>query len=72
MVGSSLARLGLKAAGQAAGAGGWGFADIAQRLSPAVSKFQVRAALARGHRCCPRCCRRCRCLQACALGRLAS
>lgn len=40
MVGSSLARLGLKAAGQAAGAGGWGFADIAQRLSPAVSKFQ--------------------------------
>ncbi|KAI7841462.1 hypothetical protein COHA_004857 [Chlorella ohadii] len=40
MVGSSLARLGLKAAAGAAGAGGWTFAEKAQRPSPAVSKFQ--------------------------------
>lgn len=62
MVGSSLARLAAQAAGGSVGAGGWSFAQIAERLSPAVSKFNVsraaRSARAgtrrrrRRHRCC--------------------
>lgn len=40
MVCGSLAQL----ASEAAGAGGWSFAQIAQRLSPAVSKFQASGA----------------------------
>ena len=44
MVSSSLGRL---AASQAVGAGGWSYAQIVERLSPAVSKFAVgRAELA--------------------------
>lgn len=41
MVSGSLSRL----AGEAVGAAGWSFPQIAQRLSPAVSKFQVSRAL---------------------------